>query len=254
MTKTRVAAVPDAGAALGSVAELWRYPVKSLQGQRCESVKVTTRGLAGDREYALVHADGRLASGKTTRRFRQVDGLLDLQAALDEEGELAIGFPDGQHHAAGALGLTRALRNSFGADVALRGETDRAHFDDGPVHLLTSASLAWLAKRLPAVDIEARRFRPNIVLDVPGEGLVEQQWPGAVLHLGASVRLRITTATSRCRMVTLPQPGLAAGQPVLQRLVAEAGGDFGVYAEVLTTGELRCGDEVRLLAQPGSSH
>lgn len=254
MTKTRVAAVQEAGTVLGSVAQLWRYPVKSLQGQSCERVHVTRRGLAGDREYALVHADGRLASGKTTRRFRQVDGLLDLQGALDEEGELVIGFPDGQCHAAGDPALTRALRHSFGAELTLRGETDRVHFDDGPLHVLTSASLAWLAARLPGVVIEARRFRPNIVLEVPGEGLVEQQWSGAMLQFGASVRLRITTATSRCRMVTLPQAGLAAEETVLHRIVAEAGGNFGVYAEVVATGELHCGDEVRLVAQPGKSH
>jgi MOSC domain-containing protein YiiM len=74
------------------------------------------------------------------------------------------------------------------------------------------------------------------------------------LQLGARVQLRVTTATSRCRMVTLAQPGLAAEQAVLQHLVAEAGGNFGVYAEVVAAGELRCGDEVRLVAQPGQPH
>ncbi len=251
MTRTLAAAAQDTGRVLGTVAQLWRYPVKSLQGQRCESVQVTRRGLAGDREYALVHADGRLASGKTTRRFRQVDGLLDLQGALDAEGELTIGFPDGQHHAAGDPSLTRALRHHFGAELTLRGETDQAHFDDAPLHLLSSASLTWLANRLAEGAADPRRFRPNIVLDIPGEGLIEHQWSGAVLQIGGSVRLRISTATSRCRMVTLPQPGLAAEPAVLQRLVADAAGNFGVYAEVVARGELRCDDEVRLVSQPG---
>jgi hypothetical protein len=66
---------------LGHVTAVWRYPVKSLQGDRCAEVAVDRRGLVGDRVYAL-----RTASGKSARRLEQVDGLLGFQARHGADG------------------------------------------------------------------------------------------------------------------------------------------------------------------------
>lgn len=50
---------------VGTVAEMWRYPVKSMQGERVDASLVTRRGMVGDRAYALVDVEtGRLASAK----------------------------------------------------------------------------------------------------------------------------------------------------------------------------------------------
>jgi uncharacterized protein len=69
---------------VGSVAELRRYPVKSLTGEVLRAADVDVRGLVGDRAWAVTDTDGRFGSGKTTRRFRRMDGLLQLTATYDQ--------------------------------------------------------------------------------------------------------------------------------------------------------------------------
>ena len=74
---------PHARSTVGIVAELWRYPVKSMRGERCEQAILDGRGISGDRLYAVRDRDGKLGSGKNTRRFRRIDGLLDFRACYD---------------------------------------------------------------------------------------------------------------------------------------------------------------------------
>lgn len=80
---------------VGTVEDIWRYPVKSLGGERLTSVDVETRGLAGDRQRAVRDADGGFGSGKTTRRFRRMAGLLRL-SARDTGGVPQVCGPDGE--------------------------------------------------------------------------------------------------------------------------------------------------------------
>jgi hypothetical protein len=77
------------------VAELWRYPVKSLAGERCEALDLDERGVALDRRWAFVDPRGGIASGKTTRRFRKVPGLLMHRSRLDG-GRPLIELSDGR--------------------------------------------------------------------------------------------------------------------------------------------------------------
>ena len=65
------------------VIRLWRYPVKSMLGEECGYLDVDERGAKGDRLFAVRDADGKFGSGKTTRRFRKIDGLLGFRAAYE---------------------------------------------------------------------------------------------------------------------------------------------------------------------------
>jgi uncharacterized protein YcbX len=75
------------------VCELWRYPVKSLRGERCERVWLDQRGVIGDRLYAVRDEAGKLGIGKTAHRFRRMDGLLRLRAIYEGNVPL-VTFPD----------------------------------------------------------------------------------------------------------------------------------------------------------------
>ena len=81
--------------ALGIVTRLWRYPVTSMLGEQCESLDVHTRGVAGDRLFAIRDTNGKFGSGKSTRRFRQINGLFGFQAVYAGEVPV-IRFPDGR--------------------------------------------------------------------------------------------------------------------------------------------------------------
>src|SRR5882724_1272377 len=161
----------------GTVARLWRYPVKSMLGEECERLTMTSRGVEGDRLFAVRDAQGKFGSGKTTRRFRQINGLLAFRAMYD--GDLpAIVFPDGRCIRGSDPAIDTALSAALGLPVTLAREASISHLDAGPVHLVTTASLAWLQALLGKVRIDERRFRPNVLVSVPGESQIEQGWLG----------------------------------------------------------------------------
>ena len=132
--------------------------------------------------------------------------------------------------------------------VTLAREQDVPHLDAGPVHLITTAALAWLRAALPDALIDERRFRPNLVIDVPGDTQVELDWIGRALAIGSQVKLRIIARTERCRMVTLPQEGIPHDPRVLGSIVRNADSGFGAYAEVVTPGTISRGDCCTLAA------
>lgn len=119
-------------------------------------------------------------------------------------------------------------------------------FDLSPLHLLTTGSLAHLARRDPAADWDVRRFRPNFLIETDTSGLVELAWLGRTLRVGGVV-LRCEYPTPRCGMITREQPGLGPDKRVLRTVVREADQNLGVYADVVEPGEVDLGDELELL-------
>ncbi len=234
---------PDAGEAGGRVIRLWRYPVKSMLGEECPSLELDARGVVGDRLFAVRDADGKFGSGKSTRRFHRIDGLFAFGAAYEADGP-RITFPDGRAMRGDDPGVHAALSDVLGQPVTLAREAAISHMDAAPLHLLTTASLAWLQGLLPNAHVDDRRFRPNVLVDVPGAVQVERGWLGKVLHVGP-VALRVLDLTERCVMVTLPQDDLPPDARVLERLGRD-GPTFGVYAEVLVPGTITRGDPVVL--------
>jgi uncharacterized protein YcbX len=228
------------------VERLWRYPVKSFRGERRDAVEIDARGVVGDRLFAVRTANGRFGSGKTTRRFARVDGLLDLSA--DQPGDLPdIVLPDAKRFAVDDPAAARALSDWLGQPVELVREAAVPHMDAGPIHLLTTASLSWLQAELPGCRVVAERFRPNLLIDRAGAEPIEQRdWIGATLRIGDDVVLRVVEPTERCRMVDLAQADLPAERELLRHLARHWKACFGVYVEVLATGTIRCGDPVAL--------
>jgi uncharacterized protein YcbX len=109
---------------------------------------------------------------------------------------------------------------------------------------LTTASIAWLKVALPDVYADERRFRPNLLIDVPGAMQVERRWLGKILSVGDAVRLRVTGLTERCGMVNFAQADLPDDGRILRRITQEGDLHFGVYAEVLVPGRVNRGDIV----------
>lgn len=236
---------------LGTVAELWRYPVKSMLGERLAEARLGERGLAGDRAWVVRdQATGHVASAKLPSKWGK---LFACRAAyVAEPGPegppppVRITFPDGSSVTSGEPGADAALSRFLGRAVELRWaldapptrETARAggveaglsraapagtFFDYAPVHLLTTATLAALAARAPGSRFEAPRFRPNLVIDTGvAAGFVENAWPGRALRLGEGLRLQVIDPTPRCVMTTLAQGDLPADPAVLKTVGAHS--------------------------------
>ncbi len=229
------------------MAVLRRHPVKSMLGEEVDAVLVEPRGVRGDREWAVYTHDGKIGSGKDSRRFRRVDGLLHLRATLD--GDVPrVHLPSGPALDVTAAGAEEALGRHLGRPVRLRREGEVPHHDDSPLHLVTTTALCTLGAELGR-PVEVARFRPNLVVDTAAAvgAYPEDDWLGRRLAVGAEVVLEVTEPMPRCVMVTAEQADLPRAGDVLTTLGRVHDVDFGVQLTVVRGGTVRRGDPVRLL-------
>ncbi len=231
---------------VGTVRELWRYPVKSMRGERCERLRLDPRGVIGDRLYAVRDEAGKFGSGKTTRRFRRIDGLLRFRAVYEGEVPL-LTFPDGSTLRGDDPAIHEALSTHLELPVTLSREAEISHYDAGALHLLTTASLRTLGASLVDAALDERRFRPNILVEVESSGFPEDQWQGHGIAVGSDVRLRVGGRAERCVMVGLAQDELPADMRILRKVAQMNAARLGVYADVLTPGVVRVGDSIAFL-------
>ena len=142
--------------------------------------------------------------------------------------------------------IDRELFEVLGQPVTLAVEQKVSHFDAGSLHLVTSASLKWLQSLLTNSIIDERRFRPNFLIKLPGENLVEHQWIGKKLKIGRELEVKITGLTERCTMVSFQQQELCQDLEIIKTIRQNSNLNFGVYAKVLKEGVARVGDRVNL--------
>ncbi|NNG18494.1 MOSC domain-containing protein [Naumannella sp. ID2617S] len=223
--------------------EIHRYPVKSMGGESLAEVEIDGRGLVGDRWFAVVDAEGHLASGKNNRRFRRHDAVFDFAATTGSDG-VRVGRADGDESwPVTDPALPERLSGAFGVPVSIRAEDAVPHQDAGQLSLVGTASLAWCAERWGGSP-DPRRIRANLVVETD-EPFVEDGWVGRQVEIGSSV-LRVVGQVPRCRMIDLDQDGVVAGVGWLRPLGQERGTNLAVYADVAEPGRLAIGDEVRL--------
>lgn len=231
------------------VTEIWRYPVKSAQGERLARAPVTALGVECDRQLAVV--DGITGRPLTGRR----EPKLLMLCARVIDGRVRVETPEG-HPLASDDELSRWL----GRDVHLarppRDAPPQYEFpvddedESGPWDVWSGTVGVWHDSARTRVSIlstaslrhwPVRRFRPNVVVDGSGE----DDLVGRRLAVGAVV-VDVTKRIDRCVMVTRPQPhGIGRDLSVLRTVARECEGFLGVGALVAGPGELRVGDELR---------
>lgn len=126
------------------------------------------------------------------------------------------------------------------------------YFDAYPIHVLTTASLGFVASRSGNANIDARRYRPNIVIDSgEREGLLEAEWEGSRIEVGDCL-FAVEAPTVRCSMPGRAQalPGIDADKGVVRAVAEHANRHLGAYATVVRGGQIRVGDPVHLLPAP----
>ena len=219
--------------------ELRRYPVKAMGGESLASVWLDARGLDGDRWFAVEDADGHFASGKDTRRFRRHDEVFEYGAS-SVDGQVIVRRGD-RSWTVDDPALDAELSERMGTRVRVAPEAEVPHHDDGQVSLIGTASLDWCHEQL-GVDTDRRRVRPNLVIET-SEPFVEETWMGQLVRVG-EVQLRVVSRIERCRTVDMAQDGVPETTSLLKALGRSRDVCLGVYADVVTPGRLRLGDEV----------
>jgi uncharacterized protein len=250
--------------------QITRYPVKSLQGEDLRSAEIELDGMGGDRSWGIRDEN----TGKILTARRAPD-LLFAAAALAPDGTPVITLPSGitcngpgaetdatlSDWLAKPVRLVRSVgvpagRAEYFADAtddasqAIEWTMPAGRFVDAlPLLVLTTASLRTAAALYPEGEWQVRRFRPNLVLDVPGDGWIDDAWCGqSILRIG-TVRLRPQQPCMRCTMVTRAQPGLVEDRDIFRTLARHHSGHFGAWTAVAAGGTVRLGDEASLETQ-----
>jgi uncharacterized protein YcbX len=230
------------------IVELWRYPVKSMQGERVTSSAVDERGLAGDRQWAVLDP----VTGATLTARRQPELLFGAARLAVDGADVALELPDGATDLTAWLGhpveLVRVdpevraryeIATDFEAEdtsewVSWQGPSATFH-DSGSINvsILSSVSMrdwAW------------RRFRANVVVDAEETGLL-----GHVVRIG-DVEAKVSKPISRCVMTTRPQPGgIGRDLDVLRTINRECGGNLGIGLRVTRPGTISEGDVIEVV-------
>jgi uncharacterized protein YcbX len=224
------------------VATLQRFPVKSVTGEQREFLDVDERGVVGDRVWSIRTAGGKIGSGKNTRRFAAVPGLLEVRAS-GYEGDVVLTLPDGTGGRVDDPETAALLSGHLGQPVTLARESDVSHFDDGPISLAGSASVEALGRERGQM-VDPARFRANILLDTD-EPFVEDSWIGGSVSIGTAA-LRVSLPSPRCVMIDMRTADLPGQHGNLTAIGRLNGACLGVIASVERPGRISVGDTVRL--------
>lgn len=210
------------------VSEIWRYPVKSLKGERLEETEITKLGIPGDRQIVVVRTiNGRFLTSRTRPK------LLGLQGSINPDG-----VPTINGHLWSSPEALQLVLEAAGEPVTLQQVPAPQAFDVLPLLVATDGAVRYL-------NIDHRRLRPNILIaDVPG--LEERKWPGRTLAIG-DVRIHADMLRDRCVMTTFDPDTQEQDPSVLQRIIRELDGSTALDSSVITPGKIRVGDAVKIL-------
>ena len=235
---------------IGRVREVWRYPVSSLGGETLASINVSPEGIAGDRRFALFDpGTGLAAAPEKETRWRPA---LFITASQPPSGLPVLRFADGAEHALDDSALPDRLAEHFGFPVAigLVGSGDYRfpvvsnRYAPAPLHLVTTASVSALGAVTDLPPIDARRFRPSVLIETEDdEGFIENDWVGHMVRIGEA-EIRVTEASRRCGMTLVAQPGMAEEPDVLRGIMRHNKRNLGVYAAPAAPITLSVGDPV----------
>lgn len=239
-------------ARVGTVAALYRFPVKSMRGQLMPAAQLYWHGLAGDRRYALVR------EGNTSRfpwlTAREMPELLRYApyfAAADEpmDDPVRVRTPTGADLAIEDAALRDELAAQYGAGVTLL-QNSRGVPDSAAISLLGLATVRELGARVGAT-LDPLRFRNNVVIATAGDRpFEEEEWLGGVVRFGESAagpRVHVNRRDPRCMMVNLDPDEVTQNPAVLRAIVREREQCAALYCSVEAIGAIGVGDPVYLL-------
>jgi uncharacterized protein YcbX len=229
---------------IGRIHTIFRHPVKSMAGSSVERAALGWYGIEGDRRFAFRRAgdNGGFPWLSASRLPRLV---LYRPSGADPALPASVKTPEGRE-----LPLGDELTAEIGAALGSKVELMRLRhgmFDETPVSIISVATMEAISREAGR-PMDARRFRPNVVVD-GGEAFGEDAWVGRVLRLGSASdapEVAVTMRDERCSMVNLDPDTAEAHAEVMKAAVRLHGNHAGVYATVVRTGTISRGDTVHL--------
>ncbi len=237
---------------IGHVEAIFRYPVKSMGGERLEVANLGWHGLDGDRRLAFRRIDDR--SGFPWLAATKLPDLLLFAPHRENgaQGDLPthIRTPDGEEMPVFGEDLAREVGRRHGAPVQMM-QMNHGIFDEASISVIASDTVREIG-RLAGRTADLRRFRPNVVVrllrSVPFQ---EDEWVGGVLSFGDgddAPAITVTMRDDRCSMVNLDPDSASVASEVLKAVVRRNQNTAGVYGAVTRIGRLAVGQTILLRA------
>ncbi len=207
------------------IMEIWRYPVKTMAGERLQRARVGPLGIEGDRVVHVEDGQGAVVTSRSHPRF------LGHKGTLSADGEpLVDGRPwRGPEVAAEVMAIA-------GPRAKLVRHDGVERFDVLPLLVATDGAIA-------AFGHDHRRLRPNIVIGGV-EGLAEREWPGGCLLIG-KVLIGVQDLRSRCIMTAYDPDTLVRDKGITRDIYRRFDGKLALNCFVIEGGEIAVGDDVR---------
>jgi uncharacterized protein YcbX len=238
---------------IGYVEAIFRYPVKSMAGERLEVAQLGWHGLDGDRLLAFRRVDDR--SGLPWLTASKVPELLLFAPHRREDGAPGdlpthVRTPDGEEMPVFGEDLAKEVGRRYGAPVQMM-KLNQGIFDEASISVIAFDTVREIG-RLAGRSLDVRRFRPNVVVrslrSVPFQ---EDEWLGGVLSFGegdAAPAITVTMRDDRCSMVNLDPDSASPAPEVLKAVVRANQNTAGIYGAVTRIGRLRIGQTILLRA------
>jgi uncharacterized protein YcbX len=209
------------------VAEIWRYPVKTMAGEKLQQVRIGPLGLEGDRVVHVEDARAQVITSRSHPRF------LAHKGTLGPDGEPLV---DGRPWTSPEVAAKVAAIGGPGAKLVRFDGAER--FDVLPLLVATDGSIA-------AFGHDGRRLRPNLVIGGV-EGLTEREWPGACLRIG-KVLIGVQDLRSRCIMTAYDPDTQVRNKDITREIYRRFEGKLALNCFVIEGGDISVGDEVELI-------
>lgn len=235
---------------IGHVEAIFRYPVKSMGGERLEAAELGWHGLEGDRRLALRRVEDRggfpwLTAGKLPE-------LVLYTPLRRDDGELPshIRTPDGEELPTLGDDLAAEVGRRYGAPLQMM-HMRHGIFDDACISVIAAETIGEIS-RLAGQDPDGRRFRPNVLVRLlRPEAFQEDEWVGGALSFGEgddAPTIAVTKRDERCSMVNL-DPDTAKPAPEMLKAVVRVNDNYaGIYGTVTRVGRVAVGQRVLLRA------
>jgi uncharacterized protein YcbX len=244
--------------AVGHVVALYRHPIKSMAAQPLARVTIDRYGIAGDRRFALRRRGDQ--SGFPWLTASKLPALIRYEVCCasgdsPSRDAMHVHSPNGEFVSCEGDEISMHFAERHGVDVEL-AHLEQGTFDLAGLSVITTQTLASVGV-LVAMPMDARRFRPNVVVEVDsdGEAFPEDAWVGSSLKFGDPASgpcISVSELDERCVMINFDPDGGPASTTIHRTVVRERNNYAGVYAVPTRVGALAVGD-VAFVREPRSS-
>jgi uncharacterized protein YcbX len=214
------------------VTEIWRYPVKTMAGEKLRRANIGSLGIEGDRVVRVESSRGK-STGVHVITSRSHPRFLGHKGSIGAGGNILV---DGRPWDSSEVAADVADIGGPSAKLVRFEGAER--FDVLPLLVATDGAIA-------AFGHDRRRLRPNIVIGGV-EGMGETTWPGACLSIG-DVRIGVQDLRLRCIMTSYDPETQVQDKEITREIYERFEGKLALNCFVIQGGEISVGDEVELV-------